>query len=83
MHEAVFSEEFKKQLEKLKKKNKLMFDRIHKKVKEILLEPTRFKHLRNVLKGEERVHFGPFVLRFSVKENKVYFITFGHHDDVY
>ena len=48
MHEAVFSEEFKKQLEKLKKKNKLMFDRIHKKVKEILLEPTRFKHLGNV-----------------------------------
>ena len=83
MHEAVFSEEFKKQLEKLKKKNKLMFDRIHKKVKEILLEPTRFKHLRNVLKGEERVHFGPFVLRFSVKENKVYFITFKHHDSAY
>lgn len=83
MYEAIFSDEFKKQLEKLKKKNSVMFERVQKKVKQILLEPNRFKHLRNVLKGEERVHFGPFVLRFSIKENKVYFITFRHHDDAY
>lgn len=83
MHEAIFSDEFRKQLEKLKKKNAVMFERVQKKIKQILLEPTRFKHLRNVLKGEERVHFGSFVLRFSVDGNRVYFITFKHHDDVY
>jgi mRNA interferase RelE/StbE/toxin YoeB len=83
MNEAVFSDEFKKQLEKLKKKNAVLFERIQKKIKQILLEPNRFKHLRNMLKGEQRVHFGSFVLRFSVKENKVYFITFKHHNDVY
>jgi len=60
-----------------------MFERVQKKVKQILLEPNRFKHLRNILKGEQRVHFGPFVLRFSAKENKIYFITFRHHDDAY
>ena len=83
MYEAVFSDEFKKQLEKLKKKNTIMFERIQKKIKRILFEPTHFKHLGNVLKGEQRIHFGAFVLRFSVKEDKVYFITFRHHDDAY
>ncbi len=83
MYEAVFSDEFKKQLGKLKKKNKTMFERVQKKIKQILLEPTHFKHLKNILKGEQRIHFGSFVLRFSVRENRIYFITFKHHDFVY
>jgi len=60
-----------------------MFDRVQKKIKEILLEPIHLKHLGNVLKGEQRVHLGPFVLKFLVKEDKVYFITFKHHDFAY
>lgn len=83
MYEAVFSDEFKKQLGKLKKKDKLMCGRVQEKIRQILLEPAHLKHLRNILKGEQRVHLGPFVLRFSVKENKVYFITFQHHDSAY
>tara|TARA_B100001971_G_C17965913_1_gene419836 strand:+ start:437 stop:688 length:252 start_codon:yes stop_codon:yes gene_type:complete len=83
MYEAVFSEEFKKQLKKLKQKDRAMFERVQNKIKDILLEPTHLKHLRNVLKEEQRVHLGPFVLKFSVKENKVYFITFKHHDIAY
>ena len=83
MYEAVFSDEFKKQLKKLKKKDKETYERIQKKIKDILLEPTHLKHLGNILKGEQRVHIGPFVLRFSVQENKVYFITFKHHDSAY
>ena len=83
MYESVFSDEFKKQLKKLKNKDKLMYERLEKKIKEILLEPQHMKHLRNVLKGEQRVQLGHFVLRFLVKENKVYFITFRHHDFAY
>ena len=83
MYEAVFSDEFKKQLKKLKNKDKVMFERVKKKIKEILLEPEHLKHLRNVLKGKQRVHLGPFILKFSVKENKVFFITFKHHDIAY
>mgnify|MGYP001169515899 FL=1 len=60
-----------------------MFERVQKKIKEILLEPIHLKHLRNVLKEEQRVHLGPFVLKLSVRENKVYFITFKHHDTAY
>lgn len=83
MYEAVFSDEFGKQLKRLKSRDKAMFERVQKKIRDILLEPTHLKHLRNVLKGEQRVHFGPFVLKFSVKEDRVYFITFKHHDEAY
>jgi len=83
MYEAVFSDEFKKQLKKLKKKDKIMYERLKKKIKNILLEPHNIKHLKNVLKGEQRTQLGSFVLRFSVKENRVYFITFKHHDYAY
>lgn len=83
MYEAVFSNEFKKQLKKLKNKDKAMYERLQEKIKQILLEPTHLKHLRNVLKNEQRVQLGPFILKFSVKENEVYFITFTHHDYAY
>jgi len=83
MYEAIFSDEFKKQLKKLKNKDKIMYQRLQNKIKQILLEPEHLKHLRNILKGGQRVQLGPFVLRFEVKENKIYFITFRHHDSAY
>ena len=83
MYESIFSDEFKEQLKKLKKKDKATYARMEKKIRAILTEPTHLKHLKNILKGEQRVQIGPFVLRFEVKENKIYFITFKHHDDAY
>ena len=83
MYEAIFSDEFKEQLNKIKKKDKATYARMEKKIRAILTEPTHLKHLKNILKGEQRVQIGPFVLRFEVKENKIYFITFKHHDDAY
>ena len=83
MHEAVFSDEFKKQLKKIKSKDKVLHGRLEKKIRAILSEPTHLKHLRNVLKGQQRVQLGPFVLKFEVKENKIYFITIAHHDYAY
>jgi len=83
MYEAVFSEEFRKQLKKLKKKDKATYERLEKKIKSILIEPHHLKHLSSILKGEQRTHLGPFVLRFKVKENTVHFVTFRHHDKAY
>ena len=83
MYEAIFSDEFKKQLKKLKKKDREMYDRLEKKIRKILIEPTHLKRLKNILKGQQRVQLGPFVLRFEVDTNKVYFITFKHHDFAY
>ena len=83
MYEAVFSDEFKKQLSRIKNKDKVLYERLEKKIRSILLEPTHLKHLRNVLKGQQRVQLGSLVLRFEVQEKKVYFITITHHDRAY
>ncbi len=83
MYEAIFSDEFKKQFKKLKKKDKNLYGRLKKKIKNILTDPSHQKHLKNILKGQQRIHLGPFVLRFETKEKKVYFIAFVHHDDAY
>jgi len=83
MYEAIFSDEFTKQLKKLKKKDKAVYERLENKIRQILLKPEHLKHLKNILKGEQRVQLGPFVLRFEVKENRIYFITFRHHDSAY
>ena len=83
MYEAVFSDEFKKQFQKIKNRDKALYERLEKKIRSILTEPTHLKHLQNVLKEQQRVQLGPFVLRFEVKENKVYFITATHHDHAY
>ncbi|MBI2669517.1 type II toxin-antitoxin system RelE/ParE family toxin [Candidatus Woesearchaeota archaeon] len=83
MYEAVFSDEFKTQLGKIKKKDRVLYERLEKKIRDILLEPTHLKHLRNVLKGQQRVHLGSFVLKFSHEDDIVYFITIEHHDKAY
>ena len=83
MHKAVFSEEFAKQLAKTKKKDKVLYDRLERKIRAILLEPSYLKHLRNELKGQQRVHIGPFVIRFEAQEDVIYFITLAHHDHAY
>ena len=82
MYEAVFSE-FKRQLRKLKRRDKTLYNRVEKKIRDILMEPQHLKHLRGKLKGEQRVKLGPFVLKFRLEENKVFFITFKHHDYAY
>ncbi len=83
MYTAVFSGEFSKKLAKIKKKDKPLFERLEKKIRAILKDPSHIKHLRNVLAGQQRTQLGPLVLRFSVEENTVYFITLEHHDDAY
>ena len=83
MYEAVFSDEFKKQLSKIKSKDRILYERLEKKIRSILTEPTHLKHLRNILKGQQRVQLGSFVLKFEARENKIYFITITHHDHAY
>ncbi len=83
MYIAVFSDEFKKQLSKIKKKDTVLYERLEKKIRSILLDPSHLKHLHNQLKGQQRVHLGPFVLRFEQEKDIVYFITIEHHDNAY
>ena len=78
-----FSTQFEKSMKKLKKKDKELFSRIQKKLKDIVQNPERYKNLKNVLAGYKRIHFGPFVLVFKIEGNAVRIISLDHHDKSY
>ena len=82
-YEIIFSNDFIKSMKKLKKKNLKMAERVIKKLDEIIDNPQKFKLLRNRLAGYRRIHFGSFVLIFTIREDKVIIISIDYHDKAY
>lgn len=78
-----FSDEFEKSMNKLKKKDKALFQQIQKKLIELIDNPEHYKPLRNVLAGFRRIHFGSFVLIYKVEGETVRIISLDHHDGAY
>jgi len=70
---------------KMEKKSKSQLDAINKKILEIREDPHRFKPLSNAMKGLRRIHFGNFVLVYSIDEENraVVLEDFDHHDKIY
>jgi YafQ family addiction module toxin component len=70
---------------KLSKKNPKQLEAIMEKLAKVVENPRRFKPLSNVMKGRRRLHFGSFVLVYSIDEiNKVVkLIDYDHHDNIY
>ncbi len=83
MYTLEFSDEFEASMKKLKKKNKLLFEQIQKKLVELAENPEHFKPLRNVLAGYRRIHFGSFVVIFTLEDETVRIISLDHHDKAY
>jgi len=82
-YRAVVSPDLEKALRKIKKRDRALFERLGKKMEEILEDPEVYKPLRHQLKGSRRVHIGPFVLVFEVKGDAVQFLILDHHDKAY
>ena len=78
-----FSSQFEKSIKKLKKKDKVLFDQIQKKLKDLIQNPEHYKTLGNVLAGYRRLHFGSFVLIYKIEKNVVRIISLDHHDRAY
>jgi len=74
-----------KEIEKLFKKDKIRYEYIKKKLKNLAEQPEIGKPLRNVLKGKRRVQIGSFVLMYEIdkNDNKITLLTFEHHDNAY
>ena len=73
-------------LNKLFKKNKIMYEQVMKKINEILQNPYHYKPLKYDLAGERRVHImKSFVLKYEImeKEKIIRFLDFDHHDKIY
>ena len=78
-----FTPFFEKQLKKLKRKNKVLFERLVKKIKEVKLNPEHYKPLKNILKGNRRAHLDPFVIIFEINDDLITIHYVKHHDDAY
>jgi len=78
-----FSSQFEKSIEKLKKKDKLLFNQIQKKLIDIVKDPERYKTLGNIFAGYRRIHFDLFVLIYKIEKNVVRIISLDHHDNAY
>jgi len=76
-----------KVLTKLSKKDKTTYEKVLKKIEEIINAQSieHYKNLRYDLKDLKRVHVGHFVLLFSFEKNTntINFIDFDHHDNIY
>ena len=75
-----------RKLDKFQRKNKVLFDAIIDKMREIKENPEHYKPLRHDMKGLRRVHImKSFVLIFRIDQttNKIIFEDFDHHDEVY
>jgi mRNA-degrading endonuclease RelE of RelBE toxin-antitoxin system len=70
---------------KMAKKNRNQMEIIEKKVQEILNDPYAYKPMHFPLAGMRRVHFGSFVLLYSIDEQRktVVLEDYEHHDRVY
>tara|TARA_Y100000310_G_C20538438_1_gene742036 strand:+ start:706 stop:960 length:255 start_codon:yes stop_codon:yes gene_type:complete len=82
-YQVKFTPFFENQLKKLKRKDKPLFQRLIKKIKELKQHPEHYKLLRNVLKGTRRAHLGPFVIIFEMTGDLITVHYVKHHDKAY
>lgn len=84
-YNVILDEKFEEDLEKLKKKNKELYNAVTKKIHRLSEEPHIGKPLRNVLKGKWRVHVGHFVLFYEIDDVafQITVLKIAHHDDAY
>lgn len=78
---------FKKTLKKLFKKDKIIYERIIRKIQEIINsdDVEHYKNLKHDLKDFKRVQIGEKVLvfKFDKKNKTIIFEDFDHHDNIY
>jgi len=82
-YQLQFTPFFEKQLRKLKHKDKVLIERLAKKLKEIRQNPEHYKPLTGDLKGTRRAHLDPFVIIFEVKADLIIVHYVKHHDEAY
>jgi mRNA-degrading endonuclease RelE of RelBE toxin-antitoxin system len=83
----IISDDLRKALVILKRKDKTMFQMVEKKIEQIsslnFVSIQHFKNLRSPLSDFKRVHLGSYVLLFRVQANDIIFDAFEHHDKIY
>jgi len=87
MYNYEINPELRQILNRLSKKDKSLWEQVLKKIDEIIncSDVEHYKNLRHDMKDKKRVQIGHFVLVFKYieSENKIYFVDFDHHDNIY
>ena len=87
MHKFRIEKKLERVLNKLTKKDSVLYEQIKKKIDEVInnYNIEHYKNLRYDLKKYKRAHVGSFVLvfRFDKKEDMIYFEDFDHHNNIY
>jgi len=87
MHNYERSSNLQSKLERLSKRNKVLYEQCLKKIEEIINvpDPDHYKNLMHDLKEYKRVQVGHFVLvfRFDRNSDTIFFEDFDHHDKIY
>jgi mRNA-degrading endonuclease RelE of RelBE toxin-antitoxin system len=78
-YRIAFSDELKKSLFLLKRKDNALYHAVEKKILQIASSDNtaiyHFKNLRGNLRDFKRVHIGSFVLLFRVEDNMMYLFS--------
>lgn len=85
MYELEVRQHVDRVFKKLSKKDHRQMEAISRKIEEILQDPHAFKPMHFPLVGMRRVHFGSYVLLFSIDEQRktVVLEDYEHHGRVY
>jgi len=87
MYNCEINPELRQILNKLSKKDKSTYEQVLKKIDEVAncSDVEHYKNLMHEMKDRKRVHIGNSVLVFKYirSENKIYFVDFDHHDNIY
>jgi YafQ family addiction module toxin component len=87
MYSYNYSDNLKRILKKLYRKDKSLYEQLLKKIEEVInsYNVENYKNLRHNMKDSKRVHIGHFVLVFQYNKNSntILFDDFDHHDNIY
>jgi len=84
-YELITSEHLDRIFVKLSKKDKLQFEILTRKIKDILENPQIGEPLKGNMAGQRSVHVRKFCLIYEILENEkaVKLLDYDHHDNVY
>ena len=87
MYNFVVSDTLRRNLKRISKKDKVLYEKILKKINEIVNSENidHYKNLKYSMKDSKRVHIGHFVLIFQYdkKSDTILFDNLKHHDLIY
>lgn len=87
MHNLLASDRIKEVMNKLSRKDIVLYNQLLKKIEEIVncSDIDHYKNLRYDMKDSKRVHVGHFVLVFQYNKqtDTIYLDDFDHHSNIY